>query len=272
MNQSESARERSNLSLDGGKPFDWGRTSSDYLTHRPGYPPSFFRALAGLGIPRRNQRILDLASGPGILAIPFALQGAAVTALDVAEDQIDAARKRARAEGVELEYMVADGLSSGLPTSSFDLVSASMCLHYFDREAIAAEIHRLLVPGGMFLAGVLLYLPRRSPIAEASERLILKHNPSWGSGDYTGDVAVEPPWAKSRFRLRSFHRYVEDIQFTRESWRGRIRACRGVGASLSKAEVQAFDLEHSAMLEEIAPPEFGVPHLIAFHVFEGETV
>ena len=60
-------------SLDHGKPYDWGKTSSDYSAHRPGYPGSFFRALEAIGIGRPDQRILDLASGPGVLAVPFAL-------------------------------------------------------------------------------------------------------------------------------------------------------------------------------------------------------
>ena len=32
--------------IDGGKPFDWGRTSSDYAKYRDIYPPEFFRRVA----------------------------------------------------------------------------------------------------------------------------------------------------------------------------------------------------------------------------------
>ena len=42
-----------------------------------------------------------------------------------------------------------------------------------------------------------------------------------------------------------FH-YDEPIPFSRESWRGRIRACRGVGASPPEAEVLRFDEAHEA--------------------------
>jgi len=32
-----------------------------------------------------------------------------------------------------------------------------------------------------------------------------------------------------------------DVPFSRTGWRGRMRACRGVGAALAPAEVAAFD-------------------------------
>ena len=258
----------SKQSLDHGKSYDWGRTSSDYANHRPGYPPEFFTILNSLGVGRRDQRILDLATGPGVLAVPFALQGAEVVALDIAENQIQTAREYARKAGVTLKFLVADGVSSGLPAASFDVVSASMCLHYFDRAEIIREIKRLLRPGGVLLAASLLYLPGRSEIAAASERLILEHNPDWTSGGYDGVVSSNPAWAKDEFRVKSFHRYVADIPFSREGWRGRIRACRGVGASLDPDQVESFDRAHAQMLEKLAEETFTIPHVVAFHVYE----
>ena len=62
--------------------------------------------------------------------------------------------------------------------------------------------------------------------------------------------------------------YDEAIAFTRESWRGRFRALRGIGASLPDEEVRAFDREHAKLLEEIAEPDFTVLHRIDAHVFE----
>jgi hypothetical protein len=53
------------------------------------------------------------------------------------------------------------------------------------------------------------------------------------------------------------------VHFTREGWHGRMRACRGVGASLAPAELDAWDAEHRAMLEQTAPAEFDVLHYAA---------
>lgn len=60
--------------IDGGKPFDWGRTSDDYATYRPGPPDSLFRRLAEFGVGRPGQRILDLATGTGVMPRGLARQ------------------------------------------------------------------------------------------------------------------------------------------------------------------------------------------------------
>ncbi|MFW5690043.1 MAG: SAM-dependent methyltransferase [bacterium] len=140
-------------------------------------------------------------------------------------------------------------------------------MHYFDPDAIVAEVSRLLVDDGRFLVSSLVYLPGESDIATATENLILQYNPNWGGAGFGGHVPVEPAWARGRLTLETFHRYVEPVAFTRESWRGRVRACRGVGASLDPETVRAFDEDHDRLLMSIAGPQFEIPHLITIHVF-----
>jgi hypothetical protein len=60
--------------------------------------------------------------------------------------------------------------------------------------------------------------------------------------------------------------FDEPIPFTRESWRGRIRACRGVGATLSDDQIEAFDREHDALLRTITDGNFSVLHRIDAHL------
>jgi hypothetical protein len=57
------------------------------------------------------------------------------------------------------------------------------------------------------------------------------------------------------------------LPFTRASWRGRFRACRGVGASMADDEVAAFDAEHARLLEQSVPAQFTVLHRIDCHIF-----
>ena len=47
---------------------------------------------------------------------------------------------------------------------------------------------------------------------------------------------------------------------------GRIRASRGIGATLNADQVAAFDAEHEHLLREIAEPEFSVTHRIDAHL------
>ena len=83
--------------IDGGNRIDWSKTSKDYSTWRPNYPDRFFDALAAFGVGLTGQRILDLGSGVGFLALRFARQGCDVAGVDIAEGQILEARNRAQA-------------------------------------------------------------------------------------------------------------------------------------------------------------------------------
>ncbi len=76
------------------------------------------------------------------------------------------------------------------------------------------------------------------------------------------------------FDLKTFHVVHEPIPFTRESWRGRYRACRGVGASLSVPEIEACDGEHDKLLRRIVPESFTVLHEMVIQIFvrKGELI
>ena len=45
-----------------------------------------------------------------------------------------------------------------------------------------------------------------------------------------------------------------------KSWNGRIKACRGIGASLTTEEIAKWEQEHMELLERIAPAEFNILH------------
>lgn len=45
-----------------------------------------------------------------------------------------------------------------------------------------------------------------------------------------------------------------------KSWNGRIKACRGIGASLTTEKIAKWEQEHMELLERIAPAEFNILH------------
>jgi hypothetical protein len=110
------------------------------------------------------------------------------------------------------------------------------------------------------------WLPRVDEIAHRSEELVLKHNPDWTAAGYDGNIPPFPKWAEGEFKLTAMFYYDEPIRFTRESWRGRVRACRGIGATLSATQVEEFDLEHAALLADTVPEEFTILHRIDAHI------
>ena len=262
---------------DDGNNIDWSRASVDYARFRPGFPPSFFERLEEFGIGQRcvrgksgqlSQRILDLGTGTGALAREFARRGLEVTGVDIAEGQIEQARNLARAENLEIDFICAPAEKTGLPDSSFDIVSAGQCWQYFDKRLIAAEIKRMLTDDGKLLICHFCWLPRQDRVARKTEELIIRFNPQWSAGDWDGEPPVFPDDTTANFKLMGKFVYDEEIPFTRESWRGRIRACRGVAVTLPPDKALEFDSEHTRLLEKIADTEFTVLHRIDAHILE----
>ena len=90
--------------------------------------------------------------------------------------------------------------------------------------------------------------------------MILKYNPLWSGCNEVRHNIVIPQIYRDYFDIE--HQEVIDLSvpFTRESWHGRMRACRGVGASLSPSELKAWEDEHLQMLFRYAPDKFNVAH------------
>jgi SAM-dependent methyltransferase len=164
--------------------------------------------------------------------------------------------------------MVARAEETGLSTGSFDVITASQSWLYFDERRAVPEVHRLLRPGGVLVTSSFGWLPRLDPIARASEALVLKHNPDWSAADFSGEVPFAPQWIDGHFRVKAMFVFQEAIPFTRQSWRGRIRACRGVGATFTPERLAEFDREHAGLLERIASESFTVLHSVNAHILE----
>lgn len=251
---------------DGGRRIEWGRTSADYAKHRPNYPAEFYRRLTDRDIGLQGQSILDMGTGVGFLAQQFAQQGASVVGIDVDPGQISVARQRAREANVDVEYHVAPAEDTGLDAARFDVVTASQCWLYFDPTKACPEVIRLLRPKGRFTTCHLCWLPLVDETTRKTEELVLKYNPQWTGGGFDGHVPRERPGLKPWFDVIDYFVFDAEMPFTRESWRGRYRACRGVGASLSPEEIAAFDEELAAMLDQSVPPSFTVVHRIDCHI------
>ena len=252
--------------IDEGRVIDWGNTTSDYVAHRPGPPLRFYQCLQTLGVGLKDQRILDLGTGTGALARQFARQGSRVCGIDVAKQQLDAGRNLANEVHLEVEFRAAPAENVPYPDKTFDVITANQCWLYFDASKTIPEVKRLLAVNGLLVTSHFSWLPRLDPIAQATERLVLKYNPTWSAGDWSGEIPNCPTWATGEFEVVAMFFFDEDVAFTEQTWRGRVRACRGIGASLPEEVVNRFDAEHKQLLMEIAPPQFTVRHRIDAHL------
>ncbi len=258
---------------DGNRKVDWSAASRDYALHRPGFPESFYAKLQRFGIGLPSQRILDLGTGTGTVARQFAAYGSQVVGVDIAAGQIAEAKRLAKDAELEVDFRTCSAEETQLPDNSFDIVIAAQCWLYFERDSILSEVKRLLDSGGRLITCHLSWLPRIDKVAQATEALIRKHNPDWSANDWDGVVPIFPAWLDEPLKvqtseLEAMFYYDEYIPFTHKSWRGRIRASRGVSATLSEENVRKFDIEHEELLRRITPETFGVIHRIDAHIFK----
>ena len=254
--------------VDNGKSIDWGLTSPDYALYRAGPPDELYVRLQVLGVGLPGQRVLDLGTGTGVVARALARRGAIVAGTDISAAQIEAAWRLAARDNLEIEFRVAPAEEPPFADHRFDVATANQCFPYFDKARTIAALRRVLVPGGRLVTSHFSWLPELDAIAAASEALVLKFNPNWQAAGFDGRVTPVPAWVPSDIVLEGFFVFDVDVPFTREAWRGRIRASRGVGAALSADQVAAFDQEHAALLAAIAPPEFSIKHRVGAHIFQ----
>jgi SAM-dependent methyltransferase len=98
---------------------------------------------------RADERVLDVGTGAGVLALAVAPLVREVVGVDVVPELLEAARRAAPANATFVE-----GDAEKLPfqTGEFDLVACRRTLHHVRRPELAiAEIARVAAPGGRVL-------------------------------------------------------------------------------------------------------------------------
>ena len=161
---------------------------------------------------------------------------------------------------MDITFFASKAEDVDFPENTFDVITACQCIWYFDNDVTPAHFAKMLKPGGKFLILYMGWLPYEDEIAGKSEEIIRRLNPTWTA---YGDT-VHPVWVPDQyleyFDLLSREEFRVDIPFTREGWHGRMRASRGVSASMSPENLAAYDVEHRQMLEKEAEENFLVKH------------
>lgn len=252
-----------NNKIDAGKAFDWGKTSADYAKYRNIYPETFYKRIVERNLCISGQKVLDLGTGTGVLPQNMYRYGAEWIGTDISENQIAAAKRLANESNMDIDFYAVATESVDFPDRSFDVITVCQCFWYFDHKKVMPNLARMLKPNGRLLILYMAWLPFEDKIAGASENLVLKYSPNWSGARETKKPIHIPDVVYDYFDMVEHEEYDLAVPFTRETWHGRLRACRGVGASLCETELERWDKEHRALLSEIAPEEFEVLHYAA---------
>src|SRR5882672_7769136 len=120
-----------------------------YEELRPPYPRSFFREVVlrlSLG---KQHTLIDLGTGPGLLALGFGPYVGRIVGVDPEPAMLTAARMAA--ERAAQAFTLIAGRTEDLPDDigRFDVVTIGRALHWMEREATLARLEQLVTPAGV---------------------------------------------------------------------------------------------------------------------------
>ncbi|MBQ4364278.1 MAG: class I SAM-dependent methyltransferase [Oscillospiraceae bacterium] len=257
--------------IDSGKAFDWGRTSKEYAKYRDIYPDEFYKKIVNRGLCVTGQKVLDIGTGTGVLPRNMYQYGAEWVGTDISPEQIEQAKRISDADNKKIDFKVVSTEDIDFSDETFDVITACQCFWYFDHEKVMPKLSGILKKDGKLLILYMAWLPFEDKIAGESEKLVLKYSPEWsGAGEIRHPIWI-PDVAYKYFEMEDHEEYDVMVPFTKESWHGRMKACRGVGASLSEEELVKWDAEHRELLDRIAPERFEVLHYSALTVLRRKS-
>jgi SAM-dependent methyltransferase len=101
----------------------------------------------------RGKTLLDVGCGLGEASVYFAMEGAAVTAMDISQGMLDATSRLAASHGVSLRTHKSAAEATDLGRGeTFDVIYAGNLLHHVDIKKTVKMLKPHLAQGGMFVS------------------------------------------------------------------------------------------------------------------------
>src|SRR5690625_3506324 len=132
--------------------------SGDYNTVASDFTVELGRILVEATGVKQGDRVLDVASGTGAVAIPAAQAGAHCTAADLTPELFEFGRAHADRYGVHVQWDEADAEALPYANNAFDVVLSSRGVMFAPHhQTVADELIRTCRPGGTI--GLLSWTP-----------------------------------------------------------------------------------------------------------------
>lgn len=124
-------------------------TAAHYAKYRLPYPEALNNDLLEHAGVSGEGKLLDLACGPGRVALPLASSFGEVWAIDLEPEMIDVGRSEAKKRGISnVKWFVGKAEELEGQPGSFELITIGEAFHRLDQEVVARQALRWLQPGG----------------------------------------------------------------------------------------------------------------------------
>ena len=169
---------------------------------------------------RSGAQVLDVAAGNGNATLAAARRFARVTSTDYVPALLERGRERAKAEGLDVTFEVADAEALPYPDASFDVVLSTFGVMFApDHDRAAMEMLRVCRPHGRiglaswtpagFLGDLFRTVARHVPPVPGVRSPLL-----WGTSDhlqqlFAGATSIEHQTRSFAFRYESAEHFVE---------------------------------------------------------------
>lgn len=136
-----------------------------------------------------DDTLLDVACGPGSLALDLAPHIARATGYDITPAMLDQARAaQARLSVDNVDWVLGDALGLPFPDAAFSVVASSAAFHHFEKPArVLAEMRRVCRPGGRVVVMDVTPAPDKTEAYDRMERL---RDPSHGHAHAVAEFEV----------------------------------------------------------------------------------
>ncbi len=162
----------------------------------------------------QGDRVLDVATGTGNVAIRAAERGAEVAALDITPESLAAGRREAESLALSIEWVEGDAQELPFEDASFDVVTSSAGAMFApDHQAVADEMLRVCRPGGAI--GLITFV--NEGVAAAFFELLGEYAPPPAPGELSPILWGDESHVRGLFRDR-----VSSIEFERRQYVERL--------------------------------------------------